>query len=125
VRLVSFIVICLLPIGCSECDITNVRNYASPDAQHVATVYAYDCHDTTGLYWVADMRRMGRRLHHPGNVIKFGLGDMVPHVTVTWQSSTQLVVGYPFDAKHVPTATNIDGVTITFASAHGVRETQQ
>ena len=104
---------------------TNARDYTSPDTQRVVTVYGYTCHDTTGLYWFADLRRMGTRLHHPGNVMAFGLGDMVSHVTVTWQSSTQLVVGYPFDAQHVPAVTNIDGVTIAFATAPGTRETQQ
>ena len=119
------IAVCVLLVGCSECAVTDAHDYTSPDAQRVLTVYAYTCHDTTGLNWYADLHPVGTRLHHPGNVMAFGLGDMVSQVTVTWQSSTQLALGYPFDGQRVPASTNVDGVMVSFVTAADIAENQR
>ena len=120
------IVFWMLIAGCSpECEIVKPREYVSPDTQHGATIYAYTCHNTTGLDWYADLRRTDQKLHHPGNVMYFGLGDYVSHMSMTWVSSTQLIVGASFDQKHIPNATNIDGVNVAFKRMPESDGTQQ
>ena len=72
-RFVFVISLCPLLIGCSECEIINVREHASPDGQRVATVYGYNCYDTTGYAKYVDLHRAGRKMRHPGNVIGLAL----------------------------------------------------
>ena len=122
-RLVLPIALYLLLAGCSECDIINVRDYAAPGGQHVATVYGYNCYNTTGYAKHVDLRRAGTKMRHPGNVTVVGPGDAV---SVAWLSPTQLVVSYCYETSRPgPATTNIDGVAITFRAAPELRGTQQ
>jgi hypothetical protein len=108
--------------GCSECDIINVQNNASSDGQHVATVYGYDCHNTTGYAKYVDLHRPGKKMRHPGNVMGVGPGDTI---AVAWVSPTELVVSYFRETSRPgPATTNIDGVTITFRETPALRGTQ-
>jgi len=123
VRLVLPIALCLLLAGCSECDIINVRDHASPGGQHVATVYGYNCYNTTGYAKYVDLHRAGKKMRHPGNVTVVGPGEAV---SVAWLSPTQLVVSYCYETSRPGPATmNIDGVAITFRAAPELRGTQQ
>lgn len=123
VRLVLSIVLCLLLNGCAECDIINVRDYASPDGQHVATVYGYNCYNTTGYAKYVDLRRAGKKMRHSGDVTLVGPGEAV---SVAWLSPTQLVVSYFYEVSQPgPATTNIDGVAITSRETPELMGTQQ
>ena len=122
-RLVLPIALCLLLAGCSECDIINVRDHASPGGQHVATVYGYNCYNTTGYAKYVDLHRAGKKMRHPGNVTAVGPDDVV---AVAWASPTELVVSYCYGfSRPGPAATNIDGVTIVFKDTPELRGTRQ
>lgn len=123
VRLVYSIALCLLLPGCSEGDIINVRDHASPDGRRVATVYGYTRYDTTGYAKYVDLHRAGKRMRYPGNVTVVGPGDAV---SVAWASPTELVVSYFYEAPRPgPATTNIDDITITVKHAPELKGTQQ
>jgi hypothetical protein len=122
-RVVNSITLCLMLIGCSECDIINVQDHVSPDGRQVATVYGYICYNTTGYDKFVDLHRAEKKMRHPGNVMAVGPDDIV---SVAWTSPTQLVVSYCYGvSRSGPAPTNIDGVTITFKDTRELRETQQ
>ena len=115
VRLSCSIALCLALVGCSDCDIINVRSHPSPDGQCVVTIYGYTCYDTTGYAKSVHLHRAGTKMRHPGKVTVAGPGDPV---TAAWTTSTQLVVSYCYEVSRPgPATTNIDGVTITFRDA--------
>lgn len=106
----------------AECDIINVQDHVSPDGKRVATVYGFTCYNTTGHDKYVDLRRVSRKMRHPGNVTLAGPGDAV---SVAWASPTELVVSHFYeDSRPGPATTNIDGVTITFKDAPELRGTQ-
>lgn len=124
VRLAYSIALCLLMVGCtSECDIINVRAYPSPNGQRVATIYGYNCYNTTGYSKFVHLHQAVTKMKHPGNVTAVGPGNAV---AVAWTSPTELVVSYSYEVSRLgPATTNIDGVTIVFRDAPELRGTQQ
>jgi hypothetical protein len=115
-RFAFSITLFLLIVGCaSECDIVNVRDYPSPDGKRVATIYGYDCHNTTGYAKYVHLHPAGTKMQHPGNVTVVGPGDVV---AVAWTSPMELVVSYCYEvSRPAPASANIDGVKITFTEA--------
>jgi hypothetical protein len=113
-----------LLFGCaSECDIINVRDHPSPDGQRIATLYGYNCHDTTGYSKYIDLHQAGRKMRHPGNVTAVGPGDAL---SVAWLTPTRLVVSYYYEtSRSGPATKDIDGVTISFKEKPELKWTPQ
>jgi predicted small secreted protein len=129
--LFAVVVNCIALAGCSTInndggikgDIVHVREFASPDGNHIASVYGYNRHDTTGYPKYVDLRRAGTQLRHPGNITVVGPDDVV---SASWLSSTQMVVSYYYGhSRPGPSTKNIDGVVITFQMDPKLQGAQQ
>jgi hypothetical protein len=108
--------LCLCLAGCAESnwDMVSRHDILSPDGHHVAAVFEMCSYNTTGYWPQVSLLRPGQRLGRTGNVLAGGPGDSF---TALWISAHELAVEYHTDSEwqsYPPSATNIDGVTITF-----------
>ena len=112
---VSFpILLSLFLFGCSESDwdMVSKQDVPSPDGRHIATVFEMCSYNTTGYWPQLSLRRPGQKLGSTGNVLSCGPGGVI---TAHWVSAHDLAVEFRIGEEwHPPSATNIDGVTVTF-----------
>ena len=116
-RLIILAIFALALAGCSTArrgDIVAVTNIPSPDKRYVCTVFGESFHDTTGYIRHIDLHRASEERGYPGNVCILPVGT---DVAASWTSPANLSVRLRFETpREVPTATNVDGVTITFSN---------
>jgi hypothetical protein len=115
-RVLISMLFCLGLVGCAESDwdMVSRHDFPSADGRHVAAVFEMCSYNTTGYWPQISLLHPGQRLGSDGNVLAGGPGDSF---TARWISARELAVEYHTDSEwrsYPPSATNIDGVTITF-----------